>query len=94
MTAPDRGLQAERTRLAWTRTGLACAAVGALLLHGARTPVALVAGLLVLLCAAGMVLCGARRYRGRVRELAGWVGLVAVVPGALAVVALLVGSRG
>ncbi|RLK54104.1 DUF202 domain-containing protein [Actinokineospora cianjurensis] len=94
MTTEDRGLQAERTRLAWSRTGLACAGVGALLLHGAMTPVAVGGGVGVLLCSLVMVLCGARRYRGRVLVLPGWVGLVAVVPCVVVVLVLVVGQRG
>ncbi|GAA2993657.1 DUF202 domain-containing protein [Actinokineospora diospyrosa] len=83
----DRGLQAERTRLAWSRTALACAAVGALLLHGAEGASGLVAGAVILLCAVGMVLCGARRYRGA-GGLPAWVGVLAVAPGVVAAVAL------
>ncbi|PPK68887.1 DUF202 domain-containing protein [Actinokineospora auranticolor] len=84
------GLQAERTRLAWSRTGLSAAAVGALLLHGAEAPVDVVCGLVVLLCAVGMVLCGEVRFRAGPSTLPAWVGLFAITPGAAAVAALLV----
>ncbi|MBM7772311.1 uncharacterized membrane protein YidH (DUF202 family) [Actinokineospora baliensis] len=87
MTTQDRGLQSERTRLAWGRTALACAAVGALLLHGAEGAVGLAAGAVTLLCAVAMVLCGARRYGG-VQDLPWWVGVLAVTPGLVAAVAL------
>ncbi|WP_035302994.1 DUF202 domain-containing protein [Actinokineospora inagensis] len=87
----DRGLQAERTRLAWTRTGLSCAAVGALLMHGHHGFPGLVGGLAVMTCALTMVLCGAARYRKQDRPLPAWTGLLAVAPGVVTVLTLLSG---
>ena len=61
----DRGLQAERTRLAWSRTALSFAAVGALMLHsGMSTGDRLhqLPGLIGLCAAAATYLLGVRRY--------------------------------
>ncbi|WP_018684219.1 DUF202 domain-containing protein [Actinokineospora enzanensis] len=86
----DRGLQAERTRLAWTRTGFSAAGVGALLLHGSHGPFGMVCGGLIVLCALGLVLCGSRRYRdGLVRTMPWWVGALVVLPGLIALIGLL-----
>ena len=57
MTRPDGGLQAERTVLSWSRTGVALAAVGLLLVRdpiGRSGPV-LAAVALLLAAAAGLV---------------------------------------
>lgn len=95
----DRGLQAERTRLSWSRTALAAAALGGLLLHAGTTaghgPAGYVPGALVLLCAAAFHVCGVRRYRAVYRALRAGrpvagprtvrvAGLLAVGPGLLA----------
>jgi uncharacterized membrane protein YidH (DUF202 family) len=69
----DRGLQAERTRLAWSRTALSFAAVGALLLHNGITtgdPVRWVPGLVGLSCAAATYLLGVVRYHATNRKVA------------------------
>jgi len=61
----DRGLQAERTRLAWSRTALSFAAVGGLLLHNGITTgdsLRWLPGLIALCCAAGTYLLGVARY--------------------------------
>jgi uncharacterized membrane protein YidH (DUF202 family) len=101
------GLQAERTRLAWSRTALSLAVNGLLLLHGGgfagRAPaVRFLPGIAVLLCAAAFHLCGVRRYRHTRRALETGrpvtapralrlMGLVAVVPGVLALLGALTG---
>lgn len=69
----DRGLQAERTRLAWSRTALSFAAVGALLLHNGITRgdhVSWVPGLIGLCCATGTYLLGVSRYHSTIRKVA------------------------
>lgn len=69
----DVGLQAERTRLAWGRTALALAVVGALELHVGRTDLAVVdriPGVLTLLAAGGGWVYGGLRYRRVIRALA------------------------
>ncbi len=69
----DRGLQAERTRLAWSRTALSFAAVGALLLHAnASTGYRLqeLPGLLALCSAAATYLLGVGRYHATPRNAA------------------------
>ncbi|UVS77409.1 DUF202 domain-containing protein [Actinokineospora sp. UTMC 2448] len=82
------GLQAERTRLAWNRTALACAGVGALIVHGARGPLGFVLAGVVLACAAAFGVIGARRRYRSVMD--GRVAVVcAVLPGVVAAVALL-----
>lgn len=69
----DPGLQAERTRLAWARTSLAMAVVGALELHaggGTASLVGRLPGALMVLLAAGCWGHGGRRYRRITRALA------------------------
>ena len=69
----DRGLQAERTRLAWSRTALSFGAVGALLLHGGVTSgdrLRWVPGLIGLSCAAATYLLGVIRYHDTNRKVA------------------------
>ncbi|WP_175483045.1 DUF202 domain-containing protein [Actinokineospora iranica] len=92
--APDAeggppGLQAERTRLAWTRTALSAAAVGALLAHGAESALGFACAGVVLGCAVGFVRCGTARYRRGAGPLSWWVGVLAVLPGVAALVAVL-----
>jgi uncharacterized membrane protein YidH (DUF202 family) len=69
VTEPDRGMQAERTALAWQRTGLSVAVAAAILArltYGDLGAWALVA-LVVSLGLCGWVLAESRsRYRGRV----------------------------
>jgi uncharacterized membrane protein YidH (DUF202 family) len=68
----DRGLQAERTRLAWSRTALSFSAVGALLLHnGITTGESLrwVPGIIGLSCAAATYLLGVVRYHATNRKV-------------------------
>jgi uncharacterized membrane protein YidH (DUF202 family) len=62
----DAGAQAERTALAWQRTGFSAMAIGALLVHGhvEEHLLPLWPGLLLMGIAAGVVLVfGPRRYR-------------------------------
>lgn len=61
----DPGLQAERTYLAWQRTGLAFAGVGALLLHSGLSDGTLLAvpGAGGLLAGALLIIRAQRRYR-------------------------------
>jgi len=68
----DRGLQAERTRLAWSRTALSFAAVGALLLHIGTSPghrLQELPGLLALCSAAATYLLGVGRYHATHRNV-------------------------
>jgi uncharacterized membrane protein YidH (DUF202 family) len=68
----DRGLQAERTRLAWSRTALAFGAVGALMLHsGMSTGDRLheLPGLVGLGSAAATYLLGVIRYDATTRKV-------------------------
>jgi uncharacterized membrane protein YidH (DUF202 family) len=68
----DRGLQAERTRLAWSRTALSFAAVGALLLHNGITtgdPLRWVPGLVGLCSSAATYLLGVSRYHATNRKV-------------------------
>jgi uncharacterized membrane protein YidH (DUF202 family) len=61
----DRGLQAERTRLAWSRTSLSFAAVGALMLHAGMSSgdrLDQLPGLIALCSAAATYLLGVGRY--------------------------------
>jgi uncharacterized membrane protein YidH (DUF202 family) len=61
----DPGLQSERTQLAWQRTGLGFAGIGALFLHKAFDGhlVLAIPGLLTLLTAALLTSRAQRRYR-------------------------------
>lgn len=91
----DVGLQTERTGLAWERTALNVAVLGALLLRVGTTSSSLlrVAGALSLGAAAGVLLLGARRSRRREAALRSGVALPG--PGALigvGVVAIVVSS--
>ncbi len=64
---PDEGLQSERTYLAWQRTGLAFAALGALLVHsanGQRHPLAEAPGLFGLTISAAILSWTILRYHG------------------------------
>lgn len=68
----DRGLQAERTRLAWSRTALSFGAVGVLLIHnGITTDNRLheLPGLIGLCCAAATYLLGVCRYHATNRKV-------------------------
>ena len=70
----DAGLQSERTYLAWQRTGLSFAAVGALLVHaagGVRHPLADIPGLFGLAVGAVILLRGLLRYRSIVAAARG-----------------------
>lgn len=99
MTGPlDAGLQAERTRLAWSRTALSVAGNGILLLHLGHYP----AGLAVVGLALCFQFCGTHRYRlvyravrsGRsVTEdrLLRWTGVLAVLPGLLVLASVILG---
>jgi uncharacterized membrane protein YidH (DUF202 family) len=69
----DSGLQAERTRLAWSRTALSFAAVGALMLHsGMSTGARLdeLPGLIALCSAAATYLLGVGRYHATNHKVA------------------------
>lgn len=69
-TVFDRGLQSERTALAWSRNALSFLAVGVLLLrsvHADRHPLRLLPGLLSLLLALAVYLMARVRYRTAVR---------------------------
>ncbi|GGO80473.1 DUF202 domain-containing protein [Wenjunlia tyrosinilytica] len=105
-TVADSGLQAERTRLAWSRTAFAVAVNGLLLLHAGgfagHGASGALPGLVVLMCALAFHLCGAHRYRRVYRSLSEGrpitdpplmrlMGLLAVVPGLLALGAVLLG---
>ena len=68
----DRGLQAERTRLAWSRTALSFAAVGALMMHtGMSTGNRLheLPGLIAVCSAAATYLLGVSRYHGTTHKV-------------------------
>jgi uncharacterized membrane protein YidH (DUF202 family) len=82
----DAGLQSERTYLAWQRTGLSFAGVGALLVHvagGVHHPLAAVPGILGLAVGAAVLLGGFVRYRSAVAAAR---GEGAVATGNLAVI--------
>lgn len=66
----DVGLAAERTAMAWQRTGLALAAVSTLLVRvGERRLELTVPGLLGLLLGLGLMVVGERRYSWIVRRV-------------------------
>jgi putative membrane protein len=68
--ALDIGLPAERTAMAWQRTGLSLAGVSALLVHAAQHDLLLaVPGILGLLAALVLLLGGERRYSWTVRHI-------------------------
>ncbi|WP_432476799.1 DUF202 domain-containing protein [Nocardioides sp. GXQ0305] len=87
MAHPVHGMQAERTALAWQRTGLSVAVAAAVL---ARLTYGDLGGGALVVLAVCLGLCGwvmldtRRRYRGRVREdaarpgIGGWAAAVAV----------------
>jgi len=69
----DRGLQNERTALAWQRTllsGLACALVSTRLTAPVSEPLALVTGFVALVCTAALAELSRRRFRSNARALA------------------------
>ena len=92
------GAQAERTSLAWTRSGYGLAGTGALLLHAAPTSVPAEVGAALGLAVGGCVLAVAgRRGRAASARLEGghgtalparWTALLAVTAVALALVAV------
>lgn len=102
----DVGLQAERTRLSWSRTALSVAANAALLAHHGFTSGSwwdLVPAALVAACAAGFAACGVLRYREVHHAVAGGravtghrtlavTGALAVLPGLVTVVTVLIHS--
>ena len=69
---PDRGSQAERTALAWTRTSFAFLVNGALLmirnLHGSAGPKGLIPAVLAAAVALGTYLIAVRRQRTLARR--------------------------
>lgn len=69
---PDRGLQAERTTLSWTRTSFAFLVNGALLmvrnLHGSVRPAGLIPALLAGVVALGTFLIAVQRQRTLQRQ--------------------------
>jgi uncharacterized membrane protein YidH (DUF202 family) len=68
----DKGLQPERTILAWRRTGLAIAVGGcfaARLMPEALGAWSLAVGLLVLVCAAATLVAAERRFRRMLADL-------------------------
>ncbi|HQR25415.1 MAG TPA: DUF202 domain-containing protein [Nocardioides sp.] len=70
-TAVDRGLQAERTTMAWQRTALGLGGVSALLLHrAAGNPLAALPGIAGMLVALGLLVVVERRYDRTVRRVA------------------------
>lgn len=94
----DPGLQSERTYLAWQRTGLAFAGVGALLVHSATragTALAFLPGGLALAVAAVILLRALLRYRFITAAARGQRDAASPrVAVALAVMATLVGVTG
>lgn len=62
----DPGLQAERTRLSWSRTALGFCATGGLVMHAGRigaSPIGMVLGLIVFAFGIVVYACGRVRYR-------------------------------
>ena len=104
---PDRGLQNERTALAWQRTllsGLACALVATRLTVPVSEPLALATGLSALLCTAALAELSRRRFRRNARALAAHrpladgrapllVTVLVVLTGVLAAVVVLGGAQ-
>ena len=102
----DTGMQAERTRLSWSRTALSVAANAALLAHHGFTRGSwwdLAPAVLVAACAAGFAACGVLRYRHVHHAVAGGrpvtghrtvalTGALAVLPGLITAVTVLVPS--
>ncbi len=92
----DVGLQSERTYLAWQRTGLSFAAVGALLVHavgGLQHPLAVAPGVFGLAVGAVILFRALVRYRGAVEAARGRRGaaagsVTAAVAGAATVLAV------
>jgi len=74
----DRGLQNERTALAWQRTvlsGMACALIAARLLALASWPAALTTGVAAVACSAALAAMGRERFRSNSRALAAHTAL-------------------
>lgn len=100
----DAGLQAERTRLAWTRTALSILANAALLTHLGLVSESwwdFLPAVLVALCATAFGACGVVRYRHVHRAVAEGTavtgrrvtrvtGIIAVLPGLITLVTALV----
>lgn len=95
-TVVDRGLQTERTALAWSRNALSFAGVGVLLLHSvsaAHHPARAVPGVLALALGIGAYLMARIRYRAAVRAVRtnGSVAPSAAVVAGLALLTVVLG---